>query len=831
MSNSIVIEKFTISGFRAFLKEQTFTLFENNIPKGLAIFAPNAKGKSSLVDAIEFFFSQDGTLKRLGQRRSGTQAGREALEHFKAKETNIPTKVSIYFRSLSDKFGDTRNFSQFEQPRPDAANRVVESRKIDFIIRGHELRKFVDDETPQDRYQEISEWFGLSSLTDIQKNVRDLRLSINKEITEDRATAERLRDLRRITNNNITTWDETETLKWVNKILIIPLKTNILLTELNKSNQSYKLLQTKKDEEEKRIGISALNQVSESIKKLFEKDVLQSDGSTKDTGAIVSFEEAVKVYSHAIDKKNNEQSKAERAIFKDIWDAAKQVFENRSIAIEVCPICTTPLSNTAMGSRDHITLHLQTERNNLKAYSLAVETLEKVTLSLQREVSVVRTAISNLRVSLKSADLSQKTEIVDKYSTLLDTWELNQIAPDSLTLKSFLSNLLVEVGKDVQQILDQQGEYTYANALLKIDELIELKVKLEEIRKIKSQLQIIHDRLITYETFLSGKIRDYGQSVINTLQKATNTLYGSVHVEETDVPKIHLELPLEPKQPYLNLLIDFAPNRLGVVPSGYLSDAQTHTLALSLRLAAIRLFNKKTRILVLDDVVTSYDADHRKAIAAMIAKHFIDFQIILVTHDERFFLYLKDDLPQQKWIFKRILNLDKDYGPLFHDHNISDALIEGKLARNEHVANEMRQAEDEWLLRICREFGVDIRIRDLNRPYEYERAELTIALFRFLKEKRIEVPKVQGITNPFLLSLQQGLVENFGSHFTDNPYASGSVGDEKVRWREFKEFRDFFTCPKCGSKNFKRPRIDINKPLCQKCESPFGFSFSVSTEK
>ncbi len=65
----IYLEKITISGFRAFLKEQNFLLYENNSPKSLAIFAPNAKGKSSLIDAIEYFFSMDGTIKRIGLRR------------------------------------------------------------------------------------------------------------------------------------------------------------------------------------------------------------------------------------------------------------------------------------------------------------------------------------------------------------------------------------------------------------------------------------------------------------------------------------------------------------------------------------------------------------------------------------------------------------------------------------------------------------------------------------------------------------------------------------------------------------------------------------------
>jgi hypothetical protein len=88
LAERISIDQLMISGFRAYLKEQIFKLSENGKPRSLAVFAPNAKGKSSLVDALEFFFSADGTLERLGQRRSGTKAGPEALKHVRCGDVN-----------------------------------------------------------------------------------------------------------------------------------------------------------------------------------------------------------------------------------------------------------------------------------------------------------------------------------------------------------------------------------------------------------------------------------------------------------------------------------------------------------------------------------------------------------------------------------------------------------------------------------------------------------------------------------------------------------------------------------------------------------------------
>lgn len=310
----------------------------------------------------------------------------------------------------------------------------------------------------------------------------------------------------------------------------------------------------------------------------------------------------------------------------------------------------------------------------------------------------------------------------------------------------------------------------------------------------------------------------------DTLKTRVNDIFRAVHPDE-DVPDIRLELPPpDARRPELALLLDFAPNRQGVPPSGYLSDSQIHTLALSLRLAAIQMFNSDVPLIVLDDVVTSYDADHRRAIAGMLANQFHDHQIILVTHDERFFAYLKEQCPQEKWIYKRITQLDPDFGPRFHDHKVADDLIESRHAADKFAANEMRQSEEEWLLQICRDFGVDVRIRDLHHPYEYSRAELAGALAHFLKDKNLMPPEVPGVANRFLNTLQAGAVENFGSHFQDNPYGFGSVGDERTRWTEFKAFRDAFRCPACDRKRFKRP-LGMDRPVCRHngCEAQFVF--------
>ena len=258
-------------------------------------------------------------------------------------------------------------------------------------------------------------------------------------------------------------------------------------------------------------------------------------------------------------------------------------------------------------------------------------------------------------------------------------------------------------------------------------------------------------------------------------------------------------------------------------PSGYLSDSQVHTLALSLRLAAIKRLNKNVAVIVLDDIVTSYDADHRRYIAATIAEQLRDFQVIVVTHDDRFFAFLKEMLPQASWDFRRITALEPDFGPRFADHKTREQELEDTWSQGNLAANLIRQSEEEWLRRIGVEFGVDGRIKEFGATYE--RWEYAQALMKFFKNRRIAVPVVAGVANPFLASLAGGTVENFGSHFQDNAYGFASIGDEQRRWTEFKQFRDMFKCPSptCGRTRFTRPGT-LSLPMCQACQTPFAFA-------
>jgi hypothetical protein len=522
-----------------------------------------------------------------------------------------------------------------------------------------------------------------------------------------------------------------------------------------------------------------------------------------------------------------ERIKAAGTAFQALWKAAEPLFAEGSALPEVCPICATPIGRTTAGSAGGVKAHIAKHLEELADYAAAKKALDEAEAAVTQARTRLSVALPALAGLLGDDRAALKAEL-ETYRSAVDRWESGD-SPASAAVASSLATLTGEVDGTIADVEAKQGDHTYAKCKNKIDRVFELQEERRLLIRTRTELGSLSEALTEQAGTISSAIRTKVQTLLDRIQVPMNDIYRLV--QGAGAPSIRLELPGEDdtNQQRLNLVVDFASNRIGVQPGGYLSDSQIHSLALALRMAAIRQFNLAAPIVALDDIVTSYDADHRRTIAGVIAARFADSQIVITTHDERFFNYLKDQLEAKLWHFTRIIGLDPAYGPRFADHKVTDEMIEDRWALGQSAANEMRQAEEEWLLGICRDFGVSVRIRPLEKAYSYERSELAAALAGFLKGAKLDPQPVVGVNNRFLISLQKGEIENFGSHFRDAPYGDGSIGDERTRWEEFKAFRAQFACSKCRRTKFKRPN-DFKKPVCAHdgCEAQFEFAAAAT---
>jgi len=623
----------------------------------------------------------------------------------------------------------------------------------------------------------------------------------------------------------VSVWNEAAVVAYINTVQLAPLDKALTLGAVVASDPGYLALVDKVAAEAMQLGLLALKQMKAAVDKLYRVD--DTAGGALPAGVVPEFEAAAALAAAAGTKEQQERDIAKDVIFKSVWDAAEPLF-NGDKPPENCPVCETPIAKSVAGSAAAIHGHISAHLGGLATYAGAKSEMEKTQERLRKVKDRLDSGLETL-IGL-CAESHPATELVLKeYRAAVIAWT-DGATPDSAPVQTQLLAVQAELKAAIADIEARQGDHTFAKAKAKIDALIELGKEFRQAQRIAAELGKLSEALTAQTAQISGAIRVKVQTLLDRLQKPMNEIFALI--QGAGAPPVRLELPNEDdmNQQRLALLVDFAENRLGVQPSGYFSDSQIHSVALALRLAAILAFNAGAPIVVLDDIVTSYDVDHRRSIVQMLAQKFADHQIIITTHDERFFHYLKDMLADKDWNYRRITGIDPAFGPRFSDHKVTDEMIEARWANGDSAANDMRQAEEEFLLTLARDFAVPIRIRPLERPYNYDRSELATAVASFLKTAGLTPPAVPGVNNRFLNTLVKGAVENFGSHFSDDPGAYGSIGDEKTRWAEFKQFRSYFACPKCTSTRFQRP-VTLSKPICAagKCETQFAFPMPAAS--
>ena len=89
-----------------------------------------------------------------------------------------------------------------------------------------------------------------------------------------------------------------------------------------------------------------------------------------------------------------------------------------------------------------------------------------------------------------------------------------------------------------------------------------------------------------------------------------------------------------------------------------LSEGHRNSLGLSIFLALVRLRAPAERPVVLDDIISSLDREHRGRVIDLLASDFVDRQVLLFTHDHEWFVQLQALLPGKHWTFCKLQSWD-----------------------------------------------------------------------------------------------------------------------------------------------------------------------------
>jgi hypothetical protein len=765
--------------------------------KSIAIFAPNGCGKSGYADAVEYLVSKDGSVEHLGQGDADSErGGKQALLHVLAEEKGITSTISATFHRINPT--KTVNISREVKtgridPMPQELKAIIDIAPAHRILRQHDLRQFVVDMPPRDKYTELSRWLGLEYLEIVLSHLTTTKNEL-ANTDPNREFNERLQDVVKHTKGEIKEYKLLEIFTWCTKEIQKHLPEQSPIGSIEEINTSIDSLRRRRDQ--------LIVQSGNVYQRHKEKQQLEevSRLSTSLESPITSFIEATKRVALSEKQVSLAFSTAKNSIFQETWETSKKVLDSNKV--DVCPICGTEWAKTTASSQTEALVQIVQNLDSLsklkEAQDSQKENLNRLGIASKSLESLLK-RLQSIAEKLSLPQLAKKAlELVEIIETLPRD---NIDAPKNEALVVQCNKLFIDdvnaaiIGVQIENLpVSADAVDQTANQIIGLKEALD---RLRVLESERSEYRKIQMSFETISTLIQQQSANLVNGVVQVLRDDVEKIYLKIHPTSA-VPNIYITPDAGNKT--LSLRVGFHSTGRTVPPGGYLSESQINTLGLSLFFSCVRLFNKEFPFIFLDDIVSSYDADHRARIVDVIAEDLGDFQVFLTTHDERFYSMLKSRLIDKGWLFNRITGWTLEEGPERENDSPKSEAIEQLIRTGNFgiAGNAVRRFMEEWLDEICAKYDVYTIHKRGEKEFERTLFDYWDPFIKRLKEirgsffgKRIE-------KQPCYERLKSHSLINYYSHAQTNPYTWGSMGDVQYVWVEFKEFQKLFLCFSCS---------------------------------
>lgn len=735
--------------------------------KSLFLYGENGTGKSCVVDSLEFFFT--GTLKRL----TGVQtlSLKRHLAHVGSSSDDVSVSVSFSDRSETVY---KRTCDALVPPQVLAAH--VEdfgsAARGTFVLRRSQLLQFIDSE-PAVRFRALEEIMGVERLDNIELEMRRAKESENADLSG--STSQRQAALGMLTSLlGESIGGENDVLDAFNRTLEkwgIPGVGNLgeapaLLESLQKNARQAQLR-------------------TESTKDLLH---LRGVGGALDFPSEVLGEAAS--LAHTIESFLAVQHQGELALGR-LLAAADDIISKDPATVSKCPLCEHSVDGTELLE------NIRRRRGTILALSTTAGEISRRCRDLMRTVQGISDAVTS--VESKLGVLGSVEEIAKAASACnqsLDGFVVNlrscgelQGSLDLSPLECLLENLrtlrgAVEgaVEAKIQAMDLGPQDQLVVDAVTLVSSVVE---KLTELRKAEAAMER-HKRMLAlaslvYDAFSASK-KAVVQSVYDDIKQDCSDFYVSLHPDEVDAD---LELSvLEGRRASAMLTINSF-GQQNQDPRAYSSEGHLDSLGLCVFLAFAKEFQPPFRTIVLDDVVTAIDVQHRQRICTLLRERFKDWQVIVTTHDPIWFNELEAEASAYGWgqgvVLREITGWTLAGGPVIESPEdqvteIRKLLSEG---RKGPAGNLARTHLESVLKHACLATGASVRY--LGERPRYSAGDLVGALRSRMKEFSAELYHAKLDTALRPVEATQ-FMTNLLSH--DNPEA------ENLSAQEIKEFSD-----------------------------------------
>lgn len=632
------LRKIRVEGFRGarFPVDIDFT----KRSMSMAIYGDNGGGKSTITDAIEWYYNN--RIDHLWRE----DCKEECLRNTQfPDDENATVSVEFSKKDLSAEKNLTPTLrGKFSNTSEEFKAYLDQSGKERLFLRYGDILRFILF-TKGEKRSQLLNIIGYQQVGE----VRNTLVSACNDIERDprfREVRNRLEDNEADLMKNIgRTITKKKELYEVANNLLRPLKPKIKVVDKKTFDASIEAIKTREDKErlEKRTRLSDFHTALDDMKKEL--------GNTKDIDTFIE------TYTKLL----KDKEKIKKIGLIELLEKGQKLIQDQITGIDVCPLCLSSIDSGEVLQQIGLRIrelealseeveNTEMQRNyalsNVRRINSALCDVEKKMIEDDPDFKNVSDKVAQLKTSIEqtSNDIEkkfQKLEIIEKDPELFER-KFKEASKE-------VDKLTPKINEKISALSETEEKKLQFDILEKITSIRRI---FEENKNLSKELELFEKQLETLtqirDTFIQIQAKML-QDVLDAISGDVDTFYRTINPEE-GVENIRLVLIGEEG-------VEFRYTFHGKEshpPLKYLSESHLNCLGICLFLASVKLFNKENKFFILDDVITSFDSDHRIPFMRLFQEHFSDYQVVLLTHEKFWYELINAEMKQFGWLFNDV---------------------------------------------------------------------------------------------------------------------------------------------------------------------------------
>lgn len=816
------------------------------------IFGPNAYGKSSIADALEWFFrervrgsnyfenytTEDNVHLNLGKANYPDHASIELVISHNGQDFTVKKSIS----SNGHKIESEENLAGLEAEFEKCLDEVI-------ILDHDQFREFVSAAS-KDKWKTFSSLIGYEELDYFRAGLDSL-------------TSRSVSDWLNLTKEKREV--DFEKTKWQSDLKAIFLRFNLPSTSVSTEDLGVELIK-----ELEIIASSLLIETPDSINKIDRAFWTNLRAKTRQPDVYIqktqrleeltnlskslpqlepAFFTSLSDLINQLEKLTQSKSQFDKQLLFEFYNQGLEVMEKSQVPSEECPFCQTVFNWQQLQE----SVQQRLSELNLTQIQHELSSIQQNWLRLyQQVVQIIQgarlTSINNASKNIPEKDMVLNSLQLGSFDeTIIQKWQ-KEVTDFNDLIKEQSSRIAVEKHTLESTPIDD-AKAQLAEKISRVEEIWSALLTLQEqegqIETKERAYQIKNDvvqKLRDIAKSFRDELSDFSGRVVQLINDDVDRYYDALHPNDGVKPFLETQISGNQRSVQLKCTYQGISNRDAAT---LLSESHRNSLGMAVMLAFMKYKRRSGSpidFLVLDDVTQSFDVGHRLGLLDFLSDpnfpEIYDSQIIFLTHDRTLAdLIVRPGELDDNWLRYDIrswqlsnLKIEPNEGDLF-------ARAKGHLTNGDDLAAAVygRHAL-EYVYRNIVE-SANILMPYNAKPWSTKLTTYQKQITSHIETLWSEDLKVgsrqikRGLINPNCIrnsqlnrSLRLLHLTVHDSDFLENPPAQQEID---TALQSVSALRDKFTCPTCRAKNkilfYPSLHRDAqgNPPICKQCGERF----------